>query len=239
MGKYLGGLTQTTVSCLQHLYKTPDDVKPPHPNNYFGIFEPSWFSLRPEDLDQFFEEVQRNLVGRRPEVEGINGGYLYRSQTGQSWYLESDLDFQYGMALTSPQKITKIQVGSYEQLGNLQDMLAALKRYFCYRIDSEDRKYPGVYPPRCNVTGCDCCSLSPTKVLSISWGWAEAEFTAKHLQRQCLEFLKLGLMGTTVIVSTSDHGKTAATSINNSCIDDNTGNSSGGGLSLSHPASCP
>lgn len=33
-------LTQTAVLCLRNLYRIPDDVLP-HPNNSFGIFEPS------------------------------------------------------------------------------------------------------------------------------------------------------------------------------------------------------
>lgn len=70
----LGCLTQTALSCLRNMYKIPGDVLP-HPNNSFGIFEPSWFSWLPEDLDQFFGQMQKDLVGHRPKVDAINGGY--------------------------------------------------------------------------------------------------------------------------------------------------------------------
>ncbi|KAK0512051.1 hypothetical protein JMJ35_005179 [Cladonia borealis] len=229
-------LTQTTLVCLRKLYGIPDDVLP-HPNNSFGIFEPSWISWLPDDLDRFFDKMQKNLVGHRPKVDAVNGGYLQRNQTGWMFNQEPNLDFEYAMALTSPQEVINVQVGSYEQVGNLDDMLAAFDKYYCGSINPGDKKYPDFYPPGCNATACDCGSSSPPKVLSISWGWTEAGFTSNHLQRQCLEFLKLGLMGTTVIVSVSDHG--TASGRGSFCIDDRTGNATGGRFSPTFPSSCP
>lgn len=229
-------LTQTTLSCLRNLYRIPDDVLP-HPDNSFEIFETSWISWLPEDLDQFFEQMQKNLVGHRPKVNAVNGGYLQRNYTGPTFNQEPNLDFEYAMALTSPQEVTNVQVGSCEQRGNLNDMLAAFDKYYCGSIDPGDKKYPDFYPPGCNATACDCGSSSPPKVLSISWGWTEASFTSNYLQRQCLEFLKLGLMGTTVVVSVSDHG--TASGSGSFCIDDRTGNATDGRFSPLFPASCP
>lgn len=229
---------QTTLSCLRNLYGIPDDVLP-HPNNSFGIFEPSWYSWRPEDLDEFFGQMQKNLVGHRPEVDAVNGGYLQRNWTESFWYREPNLDFEYAMALTSPQEVTNVQVGSYEQQGNLHDMLAAFDKYFCEPINPGHKKYPDFWPPGCNTTACDCGSSSPPKVLSISWGWTEAGFTPNYLQRQCLEFLKLGLMGTTVVVSVSDYGTASAGSKGRFCIDDRTDNATSGRFSPTFPSSCP
>ena len=229
-------LTQTTLSCLRILYRIPDDVVP-HPNNSFGIFEPSWISWLPEDLDMFFGGLQKNLVGHRPKVDAVNGGYLQRNFTGPNWNQEPNLDFEYAMALTSPQEVTNVQVGSLEQVGNLDNMLAAFDKYYCDPIRPGEKKYPDFYPPGCNATACDCGSSSPPKVLSISWGWTEAGFTSNYLQRQCLEFLKLGLMGTTVVVSVSDHG--TASGGGSFCIYDGTGNATGGRFSPTFPSSCP
>lgn len=226
-----GCLTQTTLSCLRKLYRIPDDILP-HPNNSFGIFEPSWISWLPEDLDQFFGQMQKNLVGQRPKVDAVNGGFLQRNLTGSIWNQEPNLDFEYAMALTSPQEVTNVQVA-----GNLADMLAAFDKHYCDPVNAGDKKYPNFYPPGCNATACDCGSSSPPKVLSMSWGWTEAGFTSNYLQRQCLEFLKLGLMGTTVIVSISDHG--TASEGGDFCIDDRTGNATGGRFSPMFPASCP
>ena len=231
----LNCLTQTTLSCLRNLYRIPEDVLP-HPNNSFGIFEPSWQSWLPEDLDEFFGRLQKNLVGHRPKVDAVNGGYLQRNHTGPKWNQEPNLDFEYTMALTSPQEVTNVQVGS-EKVGNLDDMLAAFDKYYCDSVNPDDEKYPDFYPPGCNATACDCGTSSPPKVLSISWGWTEAGFTSNYLQRQCLEFLKLGLMGTTVVVSVSDHG--TASGGGSFCIDDRTGNATGGRFSPTFPSSCP
>ncbi|KAK3367586.1 peptidase S8/S53 domain-containing protein [Podospora didyma] len=229
---------QTSLSCLRNLYKIPQNV-PPHPNNSFGIFEPSWISWLPEDLDQFFGKMQPDRVGHRPKVDGVNGGYWQRNYTMPMFNLEPNLDFEYAMALTSPQEVTNVEVGSDTDVGNLHDMLAAFDEYYCDPVPSKDRKYPDFYMPGCNNTACDCGSLSPPKVLSISWGWTEAGFSANYLQRQCLEFLKLGLMGTTVVVSVSDHG--TASGGGHFCIDDDpTGNgTTAKKFSPVFPASCP
>ncbi|KAH8728721.1 peptidase S8/S53 domain-containing protein, partial [Phaeosphaeriaceae sp. PMI808] len=227
----LGCFKQTILSCLRNLYGIPEDV-PPHPNNSFGVFESSWFSWLPEDLDEFFRQMQKNLVGHRPKVDAINGDYLQRNYTGPEWNQEPNLDIEYDGT-----HITNVQVGSYEQVGNLDDMLAAFDQYYCDSIDPGYTKYPQFYPPGCNATACDCGTSSPPKVILISWGWTEAGFTPNYLQRQCLEFLKLGLMGTTVVVSISDHG--TASEGGSFCIDDKTGNATGGRFSPVFPASCP
>ena len=231
-----GCFKQTNLACLRNLYKIPEDVSP-HPNNSLGIFEPSWQSWLPEDLDEFFGHLQKDRVGHRPKVEAVNGGYLQRDYTGPNWNTEPNLDFEYAMALTTPQEVTNVQVGSYEQVGNLDNMLAAFDNYYCDPIPSKHKKYPEFYPPGCNATTCDCGSSTPPKVLSISWGWTEAGFSANYLQRQCLEFLKLGLMGTTTVVSVSDHGTASGSGA--FCIDDRTGNATGGKFSPTFPSSCP
>lgn len=231
-----GCLTQTTLSCLRILYGIPDNISP-HQDNSLEVYEPSWISGLPEDLDKLFKQMQKNLVGHRPKVDAVNGGYLQRNYTGTNWNLEPNLDFEYTMALTSPQEVTNVQVGFHDQQGNLDDMLAAFDSYYCGSASHGDKKYPDLYPPGCNATTCDCGSSSPPKVLSISWGWTEAGFTPNYLQRQCLEFHKLGLMGTTVVTSVSDDG--TASDRGSFCIDDKTGNATGGRFSPLFPSSCP
>ncbi|KAF4983604.1 hypothetical protein FZEAL_1013 [Fusarium zealandicum] len=231
-----GCFENTNVPCLRTLYGIPD-YKEPHPNNSFGIFEPAWYSWRPEDLDKFFAAFNNSLVGERPIIDAINGGYLQRNLSQPVFYIEPNLDFQYAMVLAAPQKVTNVQVGSYKKQGNLDNMLAAFDRYYCDPVNPDDKRYPSLYPPGCDATGCDCGSSIPPKVLSISWGWTESQFTSNYLQRQCLEFLKLGLMGTTVVVSVSDHG--TASDRGSFCIDDETGNATDGKFSPMFPSSCP
>lgn len=228
-------LTQTTLSCLRNLYNIPTDISP-HPNNSFGIFEPAWQTWLPEDLDEFFSKLQPDLVGHRPKVDAVNGGYRQRNITIPRFNQEPNLDFEYAMALTSPQEVTNVQVGSEKDTGNIDNMLAAFDAYYCDPINEDHQKYPDFYPPGCNTTSCDCGTLSAPKVVSISWGWTEAGFSPNYLQRTCLEFLKLGLMGTTVVVSISDHGTTSGGA---HCIDDRSGNATDGKFSPLFPATCP
>jgi tripeptidyl-peptidase-1 len=160
---------------------------------------------------------------------------MERNLTGP-WHEKPNLDFEYAMVLTSPHEVTNVQVGS-ENPGNLHDMLAAFDKYCCDPINPEYKKYPYSYPARCNETACDCGSLLPPRVLSISWGWTEPASSPNYLQRQCLEFLKFGPMGTTTVVNVSDHR--AASDRGKFCIDDETGNGTDGKFSPKFPSSCP
>jgi tripeptidyl-peptidase I len=54
-----------------------------------------------------------------------------------------------------------------------------------------------------------CGVYTPTNVISISYGIAESDQPANYLQRQCLEFMKLGLQGHTILAATGDYGVAA------------------------------
>jgi len=82
-------------------------------------------------------------------------------------------------------------------------------------------------------------------VISISYVWNEAEFPAGYLRQQCLEYLKLGLRGVTVVAASGDWGVADQRS---RCIDPSTGNPVFPGnsnhttkyhFSTGFPASCP
>lgn len=226
----------TYPSCIRALYGIPEGIHP-HPNNSFGVFEPSWVSWLQEDLDMFFKFFQPDMVGSHPKIDAVNGGYLQENLTGLPYNLEPNLDFEYTMALTWPQAVTNVEVGSHDQVGNVDDMLAAFDRFYCDPVNEQYKNFPRYYKPGCNATSCDCGSSSPPKVLSISYGWTEAAFSPNYLQRQCLEFLKLGLMGTTVVVSVSDYGTTSGP--DRLCIDDHAGGGTSGKFSPTFPSSCP
>ncbi|KAK1497894.1 aorsin precursor [Colletotrichum abscissum] len=78
-------------------------------------------------------------------------------------------------------------------------------------------------------------------VVSISYAWNEVSFPKAYLRRQCLEFLKLGLQGVSVISASADCGP-AGTGC--SCLDPSTGQALGplstyGNFNPVVPASCP
>jgi len=51
-----------------------------------------------------------------------------------------------------------------------------------------------------------CGVYQPTKVISISYGQAEADLPLSYTKRQCNEFMKLALQGHSILVATGDYG---------------------------------
>lgn len=61
--------------------------------------------------------------------------------------------------------------------------------------------------PADNAPGQRQCGVyTPTKVISASYGQAEADLPANYVKRQCNEFMKLGLQGHSILVSSGDYG---------------------------------
>lgn len=79
--------------------------------------------------------------------------------------------------------------GLSTSIGNLLD---AIDGSFC---TDEDK-----------AVGQDCGIYSPTRVTSISYGASEVYYPEAQQQRQCHEFLKLGLKGHTFAISSGDYG---------------------------------
>lgn len=80
-----------------------------------------------------------------------------------------------------------------------------------------DPQIPSPYPDGLKTK--DCGIIKPPHVVSNSQADHENRFSQFYLQRQCNEFAKLGLMGTTVIYSSGNTGTTGpATGF---CVDDN------------------
>lgn len=231
----------TAPSCLREIYGIPAESRPPHPNNSFGVFQLAWVTWRPEDLDSFFGRFQPELVGRRPVVERIDGGYLQYDYNITAFNLEADLDFEYAMALTGSQPIVNLQVGDMFKLGTMNNMLAAFDKYYCGALDpSIDPVFPDPIPGGYNKS-TDCGTVAPPNVISISYSYNENDFPPEYLRRQCNEFLKLGLMGVTVVVASGDTGAKAGP-VPGTCIDPASGSpntTDSSRFSSQWPASCP
>nr|WLO98173.1 peptidase [Acaulium album] len=228
----------TSPYCLRELYNIPQ-ASEAHPNNSFGIYQQAYMTWLAEDLDLFFGRFEPDLVGRRPVVEPIAGGYMQTEIKISPFNLEPNLDFQYAISLTGPQEVTNLQIGDMYLGGNVNNMLAAFDQYYCDALDpAVDPIYPNPLEGGYNKT--DCGTVVPPKVISISFAWPEASFSPEYLKRQCLEFLKLGLMGVTTIVSSGDSGTQAGVD-GGTCIHPETGVPEGktGRFNPQWPASCP
>ncbi|KAK0623800.1 peptidase S8/S53 domain-containing protein [Immersiella caudata] len=230
---------QTTPACLRSLYRIPfpSPDTAPHPNNSLGVHVPSWMTWRPEDLDAFFGKFVPNMVGQRPVMAAINGGYRNLDVQMDPFNLEANLDFEYAMALTYPLAVTNIQVGSQELPGpQIGTMLAAFDDYYCGSLDPSTDPIP----PDKGTAGFECGTTKPPNVISISFAWPEHQFPAEYLSRQCLEFLKLSLQGVTVVVATGDAG--VGGHPDGFCSDPfqpNTNTTTSGNFVPNWPASCP
>ena len=226
-------VTRTTPECLRDRYKMPL-YNDSHPGNSFGIFQPAWASWRDTDLDNFFQAFHPELDGQRPLMMEINGGYRRLDADVDAFNLEPNLDFQYAMSLSYPLPVTNIQVGSEDAPGNLNTMLAAFDKSYCPSIDPDRDALS-------DSESFDCGTVVAPKVISISYVWNEADFPPEYLERQCLEFLKLGLQGVTVVVSGGDSGP--AKHPDGTCLGTATDTQSGedgrGAFSPAWPASCP
>ncbi|KAF4879100.1 Tripeptidyl-peptidase SED1 [Colletotrichum siamense] len=230
-----------TPECYRSLYNMPTTNAAVSPSqNSLGIYQPAWVSWLPEDLDGFFSRFHPGLVGQRPKVLPINEGYLQDDVKMWPFNLESNLDHEYAMSLISPLPVTNIQVGDQFLGGNLNTMLAAFSKEYCLTgLDPNfDPVYPNTRPGGYNSS--DCGVYDAPSVISVSYVYNEATFSEGYLRRQCLEYLKLGLRGVSVIVSSGDTGTSHQ---GNSCIDPDSGNVTTNGthghFTPGFPASCP
>lgn len=206
--KHVDCLKFMTPECLRQLYNIPPpECHPTHPNSTLGIYAQSWSAHLDADLDAFYAQFHPDLVGTRPHLMDIDGGYRQYDQQGLHWNLENNVDIQYATSIAFPHPVTVIQVGSRTQVGNTNLMLAAFDANYCASGGLEpayDMKPPD--PVNNPDNHADCGTVEPPKVISISYAWNEADFSPRYLRRQCQEFLQLGLRGVTVIAASGDWG---------------------------------
>ncbi|KAI4105412.1 MAG: hypothetical protein LQ339_003476 [Xanthoria mediterranea] len=193
-----------TPNCLRALYRFPPGLTA-NPKNSYGIVEYTPQAYLQGDLDMFFANFSKNQVQRTPTLNSINGGVVQTTRQGFQFNGESDLDLEYAMTLINPQKTTLYQVGDEVQGASFNDFLDALDGSYCAGDDPfQDASYPnpaGGFPGPKN-----CGGFAATKVISTSYGYNEADLTAPYERRQCMEYMKLGLGGTSFLFSSGDSG---------------------------------
>jgi tripeptidyl-peptidase-1 len=131
---------------------------------------------------------------------------------------ESILDFSLVFPLVFPQPIHLFQTdddvveNNYTFLGFLNNFLDAIDGSYCdFTAFGEtgnspiDPPYPDPRPG--GFKGAlECGVFQPTKVISISYGGDELDLPQSYMERQCLEYMKLGMQGITVVISSGDSG---------------------------------
>ena len=227
--------------CLRALYLLPPGFSA-NPKNSYGIVEYTPQAYLQSDLDMFFANFSKNQVQRTPIFDSIDGGVDQTTNQGFGYNGESDLDLEYAMSLVNPQKVTLYQVGDIPQGASFNNFLDAIDGSFCTFEGGDDPTQDGVYPdplPGGYKGPENCGGFSATKVISTSYAYNEADLTPFYEQRQCAEYAKLGIQGTTILYSSGDYGVAGN---GGQCIDPVTGqynDGSSGKFNPSFPGTCP
>jgi len=144
------------------------------------------------------------------------------------------------MSLTNPQEITLLQTGDLVEGAGFDNWLDAVDGSFCTFEGGDDPTQDGIYPDPLpgGFDGPESCGIiAPPHTVSVSYLQDESTVTPAFANRQCSEYAKLGLMGTTVFHSSGDNGVAGngGVCLNSTHDPVNNGNVFNPGF----PASCP
>lgn len=207
--------TSITPACLKALYHIPNATRNDTVNN-LGIYEDGDIYSK-EDLSLFFAEFAPNVPqGTEPTLDSIDGGHAPVEPGSEFNTGESDIDFDISYSLIYPQSIELYQVDddieAFED-GGFNTLLDALDGSYCtytaYGETGDDPNVDPTYPDPAEggYKGHTACgTFKPTRVISVSYGVSEYDAPVAYTRRQCNEFLKLGLQGTTFVWASGDYG---------------------------------
>ncbi|KAF3927877.1 Aorsin [Dactylellina cionopaga] len=232
-----------TPNCLRALYRF-GQLHKANPKNNYGIVAYTPQAYVQSDLDLFFANFSKPLVGTGPKLASIDGGLVQTTNRSSGYNAESNLDLEYAMSLTYPVPVTLYQVGDIPEQANtsFNNFLDAIDGSYCTYEGGDDPDFDGTYPdplPGGYTGPANCGTYTPTHVISTSYGYNEADLTPAYAIRQCHEYLKLGLRGVTVLYSSGDYGVAGN---GNVCLDPVTGNTTDGNhgaFNPTFPSTCP
>ncbi|KHO00564.1 Peptidase S8/S53, subtilisin/kexin/sedolisin [Metarhizium album ARSEF 1941] len=185
-----------TPACIKSRYNISDGALH-HDSNRMGIFETSDDVYSQEDLDSFYSKYAPRIPqGTGPKKDLIDGATAPVDQDSAGG--ESDLDLEIAIPIIYPQGAEL-----YEAATRKGDIFNT----FLDAVDGSYCNNPGDDPAVDRKTPDEMCgTFKAANVISFSYGTAEADYPVKYLQRQCDEFMKLGLQGTSVVFSSGDDG---------------------------------
>ncbi|KAI6709657.1 hypothetical protein PZA11_006697 [Diplocarpon coronariae] len=235
--------TMITPACLQALYNSPPGSTAMR-NNTLGVVEYTPQAFVQDDLDMFFKQFMPGMTATQPNVNLIDGAIVQQTNKSFQFNGESALDLEFAMALVAPQQVTVYQVGDIVSGASFNNFLDAIDGSYCTFEggDSQDPAIDGQYPSNQpgGFQGSETCgSFQSTNVISTSYGSNEADLSAKYETRQCMEYMKLGLQGVSILYSSGDFGVAGN---GGQCIDSVTGaynNGTKGLFNPSFPGGCP
>ncbi|TFB01338.1 Aorsin [Trichoderma ghanense] len=207
-----------TAVCYRALYQIPE-TSHPVAGHEPAVYE-SGDTFAQGDLDAYFHKYAPWIAnGTHPKILSVDGGEAPVAPDSEFNTGESDIDIDIIQTLVWPQTMVLYQVDDrlYTTANNysgfLNHFLDALDGSYCHStafgITGDS---PGIDPPYPDNRpgGYDgkalCGAYKPNKVISISYGEGEIDVPKNYFERQCNEWLKLGLQGSTVLVSSGDFG---------------------------------
>ena len=234
---------QIVPDCLRALYEFPKNKKA-NPKNSFGIVEYTPQAYVPSDLDMFFSNFSKRSVGERPILDSIDGGVVQQTNMSFGFNGESDLDLEYSMTLVYPQKVTLYQAGDLVEGASFNNFLDAIDGSYCTFRGGDDPTQDATYPdplPGGYKGPENCGGYAATKVISTSYSYNEHDLTPFYEHRQCHEYMKLGMMGVSVLYSSGDYGVggNSGQCINGPGINATYNNGTSGRFNPSFPGTCP
>ncbi|KAK3647834.1 Tripeptidyl-peptidase sed1 [Elasticomyces elasticus] len=210
--------TVATPDCIAALYNITKGTKASK-GNQLGIFEDLGDYYSQTDLNLFFANFTPYIPqGTHPKLDAIDGAIVPALTNVADAGAESDLDFQISYPIIWPQTSVLYQTddpvyeANYTYEGFLNNFLDAIDGSYCsYFAFGEtgnsplDPQYPDPAPGGYKGS-LQCGVYRPTNVISISYGGQESDLPVSYQKRQCNEFMKLGLQGISVCVSSGDSG---------------------------------
>ena len=205
--------TLITIECLRAIYNIPAGNSC-QPGNLMGIGEWADYLYLP-DLALFFQNFTDPQIpsGTTPDFISIDGGKTSNITVAMAEeVVESALDFQTAYSIIYPQELRLYQVGdsvNVDSVGTFNIFLDALDASYCTYLGGDapyvDPQYPD--PNEGGYTGPLQCGGAPlSNVFSFSYNQIEEGLPVFYQQRQCYEWMKLGLQGVSVFFASGDSG---------------------------------
>ncbi|KAH8816601.1 putative alkaline serine protease AorO [Xylogone sp. PMI_703] len=192
-----------TPACVKALYNITENTLH-NPKNHIGVYESNDQKYSQEDLNQFYKLYAPNIPqGWAPIVDSIDNATA-PTGPGEEAGGEANLDLMMIIPIVYPHKVKVYQTQVNSLFGLFNNFLDAIDGSYCtysaYGETGDDPDIDGVTPNE------DCGTFKPAPVISISYSFAEISYPASYSKRQCDEFMKLGLMGTTLVFASGDAG---------------------------------
>lgn len=171
------------------MYNIPEGTLA-HKGNELGVYEDSTNVYSQIDLDKFYVSMAPRIPqGTGPVVHLINGGHAPAAYGGT----EAQLDFCVSIPIIYPQNASLFQTNTQMSGYHLDNFMNAIKGPYCHDNGAEGN-------------GRDCNKLDQPNTLSVSYGISETPGEESVIIRQCTEWMKFGLTGTSVFAFSGDNG---------------------------------